>query len=141
MITKLFEVWIWNGTVFKCSVYVLCPMHLTDQLVVKKKDGFHLSGIQMAFTHWTIWHPTSFRRVRYSDPNSTLFCYLCVLVVVEDGDNWGWICNGNPDTKSNFFQATEKVVYMLSHFINNRNKLTVGIWIMNFSGGSNIKHI
>ena len=78
--TKLFEVRISNGLVFKWSGYVLCPMYLTNQYL-KKQDGVHLSGfqmvglaaIQMASKYWTIWHPISFQpfeyqTIRYSDP-------------------------------------------------------------------------
>ena len=70
---KLFEVWISIGLVFQRSVYVLCPVYKTNHLNTKhqykrKQDGIHLlgiqmvwlSGIQMVFEYWTIWHPTSF---------------------------------------------------------------------------------
>ena len=64
-----------NGSVFKRSVYGLCPMYILDQpfeyvldQYIRKQDFVHLLGIQMvglfgiqmAFENQTIWHPTSF---------------------------------------------------------------------------------
>ena len=43
--------------------YILCTIPtiwIPDQYI-REQDGIHLSGIQMAFKHQTIWHSTTFR--------------------------------------------------------------------------------
>ena len=75
--THLFEVRILNGSVFQCSVYVVCPPHYTNLCKtgpVHKKTRWRplsgiqmagIPGIQMALEYWTIWCPTSFGPFEY----------------------------------------------------------------------------
>ena len=57
-------VWYSNGGSMD---YVLCnglTIWILDHYI-RKQDGFHLSGIQMAFENQTIWHSTSFQPFEY----------------------------------------------------------------------------
>ena len=69
---------------------------ILDQYL-RNQDGIHLSGIhmvglsgiQMVFEYWTIWHPTSFRPFEYwtslvfRSPLKTDFLFLVVKTMTE----------------------------------------------------------
>ena len=64
-------VWYWN--VWSNVQWTRPTIQMLYQYM-RKQDGVHLFGIQMAFKNQTIWHPTTFdhsntRLVRYSDPH------------------------------------------------------------------------
>ena len=65
-------VWYSNGQ-FMCYVLYTRPtIQILDQCI-GKQNGVHLSsiqmvwlsGFQMAFEYWTIWHPTAFQPLEY----------------------------------------------------------------------------
>ena len=69
---RLQTIWNSNGW-FMCSVLCTRLTIWKPNQCIRKQDGVHLSGIQVALECRTIWHPTSFPPSKYQTSSVTNF--------------------------------------------------------------------